>query len=314
MPLPPHRVKSRSSIALGALAMLLTASTAGHGQVPLPPPRPLDLGVPGSAETPGAPTPEDAAPGSGPPPPSACQARLAGEGAVAQILPPLVGPGECGAPDVVRLDAVVLPDGQHVAMTPAPTLRCTMAEAIVEWVRADVAPAAALLGSPLRGIETYDSYDCRGRNRIVGAKLSEHGKANALDMRSVKLANGHSFELTDAGVLREFRDDLRRSACARFMTVLGPGSDGYHESHIHVDLAERHNGYRLCQWDVRVPQEKPADDTVAAGAEVPLPRPRPAAVAAQDEAGFDDRGAAPQECGRTHEGRRHGCAQQSRRP
>ena len=37
------------------------------------------------------------------------------------------------------------------------------------------------------------------------------------------------------------------------MTVLGPGSDGYHEEHIHLDLAERRNNYKVCQWDVRVP-------------------------------------------------------------
>ena len=35
--------------------------------------------------------------------------------------------------------------------------------------------------------------------------------------------------------------------------MLGPGSDGYHEDHIHVDLAQRRSDYRLCQWDVRQP-------------------------------------------------------------
>ena len=34
------------------------------------------------------------------------------------------------------------------------------------------------------------------------------------------------------------------------MTVLGPGSDGYHEDHIHLDLMERHNNYKICQWNV----------------------------------------------------------------
>ena len=38
--------------------------------------------------------------------------------------------------------------------------------------------------------------------------------------------------------------------CARFSTVLGPGSDGYHEDHIHLDLMERRNNYKICQWDV----------------------------------------------------------------
>jgi hypothetical protein len=33
--------------------------------------------------------------------------------------------------------------------------------------------------------------------------------------------------------------------------VLGPGADPAHEFHLHVDLAERRNGYRLCQWPER---------------------------------------------------------------
>ena len=43
---------------------------------------------------------------------------------------------------------------------------------------------------------------------------------------------------------------MKQSACTNFTTVLGPGSDSYHENHIHVDLLERPGSYRLCQWDV----------------------------------------------------------------
>jgi hypothetical protein len=42
-----------------------------------------------------------------------------------------------------------------------------------------------------------------------------------------------------------------RLSTARFTTVLGPGADRAHEFHLHVDLAERRNGYRLCQWSER---------------------------------------------------------------
>ena len=122
---------------------------------------------------------------------------------------------------------------------------------------------------------TIAAYECRGRNRIVGAKLSEHGKGNAIDVRSFKLANGTVVELTDPQVAKDFRERLRKSTCARFNTVLGPGSDGYHENHVHVDLAERRGGYRMCQWEVREPGEEPA-------AAVPLPVPRPAS-ASHDE-------------------------------
>jgi hypothetical protein len=63
--------------------------------------------------------------------------------------------------------------------------------------------------------------------------------------------------------------------------VLGPGSDSYHESHIHLDLIERRQGFRMCQWEVRTP--KPAEvtqgtpqGTPQVTAQVPLPVPRPA--------------------------------------
>jgi len=207
--------------------------------------------------------------------PSACQLRLTTDLAVIHPLPPIIGPGDCGALDVVRLDTIVLPDAATVAVSPPATLRCEMAEAVVHWVREAVAPAVRDLRSPLRGLENYDSFECRGRNRVVGAKVSEHGLANALDIKSLKLADGTVLGPTDAQVSHEFRNGLRQSACSRFMTVLGPGSDGYHESHIHIDLAERHNGYKLCQWDVRDP---PPPSAEAAEEDVPLPRPRPASA------------------------------------
>ncbi|HEY2136943.1 MAG TPA: extensin family protein [Xanthobacteraceae bacterium] len=232
---------------------------AAADDIPLPRPRPPALARSLEATV----TPE------GPAEPTACQLRLAAGRAVFTPLPALSGPGECGATDVIRLEAIVMPNHERVALLPPPTLRCSMAEAVADWVRADIGPLAGGLGAPLAEIENYDSYDCRGMNRVVGAKLSEHGKANALDIRSVKLTNGKAFRLTEPAVSREFRERMRQSACARFKTVLGPGSDGYHEEHVHVDLAERHGDYRICQWDIREP--------VQAG-EIPLPRPRPIAA------------------------------------
>jgi hypothetical protein len=198
--------------------------------------------------------------------------RLTDDLAVAPSLPAISGPGDCAVDDVVQLEAIVLPNKARVAVTPPAVLRCSFAEAIVRWVREDVVRRVRSLDAALKGIDNYASYDCRGRNRILGAKLSEHGKGNALDVRSLTLANGRVVHLTDPRVSKEFRDRLRESACARFATVLGPGSDGYHEDHIHLDLAERLNGHRMCQWDVREPE----GDDMTAEAPVPLPRPRPA--------------------------------------
>ena len=204
--------------------------------------------------------------------PSACRLRLTGKLAIAPTLPPILGPGECGGEDLVELEAIVLADKSRVAVTPAATVNCPFAEAIVAWVRQDIAPAARTLGSALKSIDNYASYDCRGRNHVFGAKLSEHGKANALDVRSLALANGRVVRLTDLHLDRDFRERLRARTCSRFTTVLGPGSDGYHEDHIHVDLAERTGGHRMCQWEIRGAEEA---EVSPAASVVPLPRPRP---------------------------------------
>jgi hypothetical protein len=248
-------------LVLAILILLGPGDFAMAGSVPLPRPRP--------AAAVAAVTPNPTEPSQ----PSACRLSLTSEIAAAPSLPPITGPGECEASDVVRLEAVVLPDRSRVAITPPAILRCTMAQAVADWVREEAAPRVVALGSSLKAVENLTSFECRGRNGVVGAKLSEHGKANALDIHSLRLANGRVAVLTDPQVSGEFRDGLRKSACGRFTTVLGPGSDGFHEDHIHVDLLERRGGYRICEWDVREP-----GDALAARAfveSVPLPRARP---------------------------------------
>jgi hypothetical protein len=172
-----------------------------------------------------------------PAPPSACRLRLTAELAAAPSLPALAGPGECGMDDVVRLEAVLLPDKTRVAVTPPAILRCTFAEAIVHWVREDVAPSLRSLGAPLRSIDNYAAYDCRGRNRVIGAKLSEHGKGNALDMRSFARQRHRAGTDRPAGV-QGASPELAQDYLRALRTVLGPGSDGYHENHVHVDRRE----------------------------------------------------------------------------
>jgi hypothetical protein len=189
--------------------------------------------------------------------PSPCQLRLA-KLAEFKAARPITGPGECSAADVVTLESVLLLDNQRVVFSPGAILRCPMAEAVAQWIRNDVAPAIAEVIAPLRGVETLDSFSCRTFNGINGAKLSEHGHANALDLHSFKLANGAIVELTNATVSKPLREKIRDTACLRFSTVLGNGADAYHESHVHVDLMERTNNYRICQWNVLERAEAPA--------------------------------------------------------
>jgi hypothetical protein len=194
---------------------------------------------------------------------SACQMRIPDIATVA-MLPPVLAENGCGIADPVELSGIVGKDGARIAVKPPAKLRCITAEAVAHWIREDVAPIVADLGAALTAVANFDSYECRGRNRAVGGLISEHGKGNAIDIRAFTLANGRSYEPTDIAVKKETRERLKASACARFTTVLGPASDGFHENHIHVDLAERRSGYRICQWAVRDASEL-----------IPLPRERP---------------------------------------
>jgi hypothetical protein len=236
--------------------------------VPLPTPRPSDAP---SAERDKPDKEQQASPPNGkpgeqaaaaPPPapqPSACRLALTDEVAIAPSIPDIKGAGGCGGEDLVRLEAIVLRDKRQVSVKPAAILRCKMAAALADWIRSDIAPLAERLGTAVSNLDNFDSFECRGHNRIAGAQLSEHGRANALDVRAFKFVDGSTISLTDRTVPRGLRENVLHSACTRFSTVLGPGSDGYHEDHIHLDLMERRNNYRICQWDVwdPLPQKAP---------------------------------------------------------
>jgi hypothetical protein len=284
------RGKASALATLIALAALVAQPALARERIPLPKPRPAQ--APQIEEERTSEKPEADAPAQAeadrppqkpePKPLSACRMALTDAIAIAPSIPDITGPGSCGGPDLVRLEAVVLPDGSRVAMTPAGTMRCEMAAEVAAWVRGDLAPLAASLDSRLAALDNFDSYDCRGRNRVRGAKLSEHGRANALDVRGFKLANGRMLSLTDRATPRPVRETVLQSVCARFATVLGPGSDGYHEDHIHLDLAPRRGGYKICQWEVweplpqiapLLPAERPAEAPPRQVADNPVDKP-----------------------------------------
>jgi Extensin-like protein C-terminus len=239
------------ALVAAAIGVMTGACTAGE-TAPLPRPRP-------SGPKPEATSGPHVTPGG-----TACQLRLTPDRAVFESLGAIAGTGECGGPDIVLLKRVVTRDHLPVEFSPSATLRCETAEAIVD----------------LAGIDNLDSFECRGQNRIVGAKLSEHGRANALDISAIRLKSGQLVRPADPAVSKDFRIAMRASACARFTTVLGPGADGYHEDDIHIDLADRRSGYRIYQWDIRdsSPEVDYAQRSVAGV--IPVPRPKPVAAGA----------------------------------
>ena len=190
---------------------------------------------------------------------SACQIALIEHIAIAPIVPPIQEPGGCGGDDLVRLESIILQNGARVPLRPAAVVRCLLAKAIADWVRDDV--AFLVVVGTLREINIAGSYECRDRNRVSGEKLSEHARANAIDVVGISLRSAGSISFTNRFAARDLREKARNSACHQFSTVLGPGSDGYHEDHVHLDLLERKSGYRICQWNVLAPVNTHMDGT-----------------------------------------------------
>ena len=196
----------------------------------------------------------------------------------------------------VVLSAVRMKDGRLVQLQPAAELRCEMAASVARWLREKVEPAVATLGSPLDKVLVAGSLQCRSRNHVAGAKISEHGRGNALDTRGYELKDGRRFVIgpptkgaNEHAMPVAFQDQLKASACADFTTILGPGSDGYHEQHLHVDRAERRSGAVLCQWATArveaVPPRPPVKPAEAKAGEPPVSDEPPEEGATPDSAG-----------------------------
>jgi hypothetical protein len=148
------------------------------------------------------------------------------------------------------MTAVRLRDGGRVELRPNVLARCETALAFAQWVREELSDAVRYAGGKLERIDIAASYSCRPRNNVSGQRLSEHGIANAVDIGALILSGGRRITVDDKDAPAVLLAEMRRSACAYFTTVLGPGSDAAHEHHLHVDLARRRGGYRMCQWNM----------------------------------------------------------------
>jgi hypothetical protein len=185
-----------------------------------------------------------------------CQTLLSGLDLAYSPVEPIGEQGGCGASAPIEVTMVA-----GVKLVPPATQTCAMAAALAAWVSNDVKPAAKRrLGTEITEIRTATSYACRRRNNGSSGKMSEHSKANALDMSGFTFAKSASVTvggkdnwgdglLGAMGLSKggSFLDDIRTAACAQFTTVLGPGSDPFHGDHFHVDVLQRKGGYRICQ-------------------------------------------------------------------
>lgn len=238
-----------------ALAVVACAEAAAQSSSPVPRPRP-DAGAAASPEEPG-PEPDatriDEIPVQAKPEfdlaaAKECEAALRALGARFAVLDPVVGEGQCGWPRPLRLDRF----SRAVATAGESMLRCEVALALARWSSEVVVPSAELhMGTGVSAIEVSTTYQCRRRNNNPTGKLSEHGFANGVDLLAVQLASGERIDFRDrrgeAAPDRAFQAAIRGGACAYFTTVLGPMTNADHAGHVHVDLAVRNGGYRICE-------------------------------------------------------------------
>ena len=121
--------------------------------------------------------------------------------------------GDCGTMAPVRL--VSIGKDPEVSFSPPPVVTCDLVVGLAKWVKAEVQPAAKRhLGSEVIRIDSMSDYSCRMAYGRIGNKLSEHGKANALDIRGFITSKGdQAIVLTHWGQTR--RDVLRQLVAAK---------------------------------------------------------------------------------------------------
>jgi hypothetical protein len=161
----------------------------------------------------------------------------------------LGGPEVCGAIRPFKVSATAR---GTVALQPPALLRCPMIPALQHWMERVVMPAVRYhFRSDVIELKVASSYSCRPMNHVHGARLSEHGHANALDVSGFVLANGHEVSVKSGwwGSLAErtFLRSVHGGACTVFTTVLGPAHDHLHRDHFHLDLARHTGDGRICK-------------------------------------------------------------------
>ena len=135
-----------------------------------------------------------------------CTALLKGLDAVAVPETPIREGTQCGAAAPMKL--LNIGKSPPVAFSPPPIVTCDLIAALGRWLQRDVQPLARKhLGAPVIRIETMSSYSCRNAYGRADRRLSEHGRANALDIAAFVTARGQA-----ALVLADWGQTARETA------------------------------------------------------------------------------------------------------
>ena len=120
-----------------------------------------------------------------------CAQLLKGLDVVAIPHAPIREGAECGTPAPMQL--ISIGSSPQIAFSPPPMLTCDMIAALHRWLEREVQPLARKhLGAPIVGVATLSSFSCRTAYGRAKARLSEHGRVNALDIAAFLTAQGQT--------------------------------------------------------------------------------------------------------------------------
>ncbi|MEN0040185.1 MAG: extensin family protein [Pseudomonadota bacterium] len=182
-----------------------------------------------------------------------CVSRLATRSDAATVPSPKGQYPQCTIQQPVAIFALygTLP----VTLSSTATLDCVLATALADFVQFRAQPLAQIhLETQLTKIVAGPGFQCRRRNNRPTGKLSEHAFGYGWDILAFEFADGTRINVRDPAQMAEreaaYFTAARKGACDYFTTVLGPGSDGFHGDHLHVDLGRSINNpdpYRICK-------------------------------------------------------------------
>ncbi|WP_416357077.1 extensin family protein [Aureimonas phyllosphaerae] len=157
-----------------------------------------------------------------------------------------IAEGDCGVLRPVSVKRL----SNGTSVEPGTVMLCRTALALDVWVSEGVAPAAKaeFKGAKVKALTQASTYVCRAR--ASEQKISEHSRGSAIDIAGFELSDGTTqpVEAKDAGTPADrFAAAVRRAACGPFRTVLGPGTDSDHGTHLHLDIAARNGDATYCR-------------------------------------------------------------------
>ncbi|WP_084399965.1 extensin-like domain-containing protein [Henriciella aquimarina] len=149
-------------------------------------------------------------------------------------LPEDAGTERCPLQDVLVLDRSLMP----YSVAPL-RMTCHEMAALFIWENDVVRPLAEeMFASPVEEVLSYGSFSCRN---IAGTnRLSEHARANAIDIKGFRLANGEVIDVREhwreTSARGDFLKAVHEGGCKVFSVALSPDYNAAHADHFHFDM------------------------------------------------------------------------------